>query len=126
MDIKDIRRGNMLALIEREPSKAAFARKVGTDPAYVSQILSIKTRAEVGNDLARVIEKAYGLAHGWMDHDHAQAVSAIAEGDANPELLAAWKLLTQEQRQAFIAQIKARAESNRAIIKEFASSNRKG
>ena len=57
----------MLTLIEREPSKAAFARKVGTDPAYISQILSTKTKAEVGNDLARAIERAYSLKHGWMD-----------------------------------------------------------
>ncbi len=31
VDIKQIRRSNMLTLIKREKTKAAFARKVGTD-----------------------------------------------------------------------------------------------
>lgn len=73
VDIKQIRRSNMLTLIKTEKTKAAFARKVGTDPAYISQILSAKTKAEVGNDLARGIEVAYLLPYGWMDstrNDH--------------------------------------------------------
>jgi transcriptional regulator with XRE-family HTH domain len=69
MDVKQIRRGNMIALIAQHPTQAAFARKVGTDPAYISQILSAKTKAEVGNELARAIESACGLPHGWMDHE---------------------------------------------------------
>jgi len=73
MDIKQIRRTNLLLLMERERSKAAFARKVGTDPAYISQILSEKTRAEIGDTLARNIEKAYELTHGWMDNFPAAA-----------------------------------------------------
>jgi len=77
-DIKQIRRGNMQELIEREPSKAAFARKVGTDPAYVSQLLSVKTRAEIGDAFARNVEKAYELPHGWMDNVHAQSKSESA------------------------------------------------
>lgn len=60
----------MLQLIKQERSRAAFARRVGTDPAYVSQIFSDKTRAEIGDTLSRNIEKAYGLEHGWMDNIH--------------------------------------------------------
>lgn len=70
MDIKQIRRSNMLALIGGEKTKAAFARKVGTEPAYISQILSTKTKADIGDVVARAIEKAYGLDYGWMDHEH--------------------------------------------------------
>jgi len=69
VDIKQIRRDNMLALIGKG-TKAAFARKVGTDPAYISQILSTKTKADIGNELARAIEGAYELPYGWMDHEH--------------------------------------------------------
>lgn len=63
----------MLALIAEEKTKAAFARKVGTDPAYISQILSIKTKADIGNELARAIEAAYTLPYGWMDHEQQAA-----------------------------------------------------
>lgn len=75
---KQTRRTNMQLLIEKEQSKAAFARKVGTDPAYVSQILSDKTRAEIGDTFARKIEKAYNLPHGWMDNVQAQNKSESA------------------------------------------------
>lgn len=77
-DIKQIRRSNMRELIGREPSKAAFARKVGTDPAYISQLLSDKTRAEIGDAFARNVEKTYELPHGWMDNVHAQSKSESA------------------------------------------------
>lgn len=59
--------------MKRERSKAEFARKVGTDPAYISQILSEKTSAEIGGTLARKIEKAYALTRGWMDNSPAAA-----------------------------------------------------
>lgn len=77
-DNKQIRRTNMQLLIEKEQSKAAFARKVGTDPAYVSQILSDKTCAEIGDTFARNIEKACNLPHGWMDNVHTQNKSDSA------------------------------------------------
>jgi hypothetical protein len=86
VDIKQIRRANMLALIgEKKGAKAAFARKVDTDPAYVSQILSTRTKADVGNELARAIETAYGLPYGWMDHEHRTAKDAYQDSVAEFE-----------------------------------------
>lgn len=70
MDAKQIRRANLAALIAKEGKAAAVAEKVGTAAAYLSQILSEKTKAQVGDDLARRIESAYGLPHGWMDERH--------------------------------------------------------
>lgn len=67
----------MLSLIDGEKTRAAFARKVGTDPAYISQILSTKTKAEIGNELARAIEDAYKLPYGWMDTQHGPVKSAL-------------------------------------------------
>lgn len=78
-DIKQIRRSNMLELIGREPSKVAFARNVGTDPAYISQLLSDKTHAEIGDAFARKVEKAYTLPHGWMDNVHESAGTELIE-----------------------------------------------
>lgn len=117
MDIRHIRRANMLTLIKREPSKAAFARKVETDPAYVSQILSTKTKAEIGNTLARAIEQAYKLPNGWMDREHEQQeVTVEHEFDALTE---AWvQLLPEEQRELF-ADIQKRAAHNKAVMERF-------
>lgn len=110
VDIKQIRRSNMLTLIEREKTRAAFARKVGTDPAYISQILSEKTKADVGNDLARGIEVAYGLPHGWMDREHGQADLPIPN-----ELAVAWDYLLPDERAELEADIKRRAAHNKAV-----------
>lgn len=82
VDIKQIRRANMLALIgTKKGAKAAFASKVGTDPAYISQILSEKTKADIGDKLARAIESTHELPYGWMDHEHQKDAysGAVAE-----------------------------------------------
>lgn len=67
MDINEIRRANLRLLLARYPTIRAFAEAADTDPAYVSQILSDKTKRSLGNELARKIENNLGLNHGWMD-----------------------------------------------------------
>jgi SOS-response transcriptional repressor LexA len=75
MDINQIRKHNLMALIGRFRSQRAFADAVDTAPAYISQILT-KTRTQtgkergVGGDLARKIEEKLGLPRGWMDTIH--------------------------------------------------------
>lgn len=70
MDSKQIRKIRLKQLIAREKadggSQASLARKVETDPAYLSQILG-KEERDVGDDLARRLETACDLPHGWMD-----------------------------------------------------------
>lgn len=117
MDIKQIRRANMISLIEQEPSKAAFARKVGTDPAYISQLLSTKTKAEIGNDLARSIETAYRKPHGWMDREHG-AVEEAPSGEYSA-LIAAWDLLTRDEKEPILSDIQRRAAHNQAVVEEL-------
>ena len=69
MTIHDIRRHNLRALIGTMKI-AQFARLTGTNPDYLSQILSTKTKANVGSNLARQIETHQGLPKGWMDERH--------------------------------------------------------
>lgn len=71
MDIKSQRRINMQKLIRQCGTQVQFSRKVGTSPAYVSQILSEKTRGEIGEQFARQIEAAFELPKFWLDDDHA-------------------------------------------------------
>ena len=70
MDSKQIRKIRLRQLIAREKAKGKpqvwVAEKVGTNQAYLSQILG-KEEREVGDELARKIEKAFKLRHGWMD-----------------------------------------------------------
>jgi len=75
MDIKQIRLSNLRTLIDEAGTIAALARKTGTAPAYLSQILNRLPSASgsartLGDKLARKLENAMGKAFGWMDKDH--------------------------------------------------------
>lgn len=67
MDIHEIRREHLRELTRERGSKAQLAKLSETSPAYISQVLSETTKANVGDDLARRIERAYGKPRGWMD-----------------------------------------------------------
>lgn len=68
---KEIRLRNLLLLIERSGmSKGALALKIETSPAYISQILSTKSKRSMGDFVARNIEIAFNMPKGWMDSLH--------------------------------------------------------
>lgn len=66
MDISEIRKSNLLALLVGRKKKAA-AEKWEMSAAYLSQILSDKSDKNLGDEVARRIEANEGLPHGWMD-----------------------------------------------------------
>lgn len=76
MDASDYRRMNLLALIDecggrRFGGVNALAEKIGSNPSHISALISPATsRRNVGPNLARRIEKAFGKPRGWMDHPH--------------------------------------------------------
>jgi transcriptional regulator with XRE-family HTH domain len=79
MDTKSIRLENLRQLIEKEPSKSAFAERVDTSAAYLSQIFNTSHPANVGAALARKIEQKLGLPHGWMDSNHSVSTEQESE-----------------------------------------------
>lgn len=73
----DIRRQNLIRLIEEFGTQEAVAARAGTSQVYISQL---RTNArdsktgrprEVGARLARNLEHGCGKATGWMDVEHA-------------------------------------------------------
>jgi DNA transposition AAA+ family ATPase len=71
LTIREIRLRNLLKLIEKSQlSQTAFACKVETSPAYLSQIISIKTKRNMGDMVARKIELSLKMPKGWMDSLH--------------------------------------------------------
>lgn len=66
MDIYGIRKANLVALIGQQ-RKSACADRWNISAAHLSQILSDKTPKNLGDDVARRIEKLQGLPHGWLD-----------------------------------------------------------
>lgn len=69
MDIKTIRRTNLVALLKGR-SKATCAELWGTSASYLSQMLSDNATRSVGDVMARRVESAELLPHGWLDQVH--------------------------------------------------------
>lgn len=71
MDIAEIRKTNLMSLLEQYKTQAEFAQLVGTEPAYISQlkkgVKKTGERVTMGDTLARSIEIALNLPYGWMD-----------------------------------------------------------
>lgn len=68
MNIKTIRAKNLESLIAESESVKACAAKIGVDPSYISQIRS--GLKNIGHQVARRCEKAWGKPEGWMDANH--------------------------------------------------------
>jgi SOS-response transcriptional repressor LexA len=70
MESKEIRLVNLRTLIKESRSASALAGACGTSSAYISQILSKKTKGNIGNGLARRLELATNKPRGWLDQLH--------------------------------------------------------
>jgi phage repressor protein C with HTH and peptisase S24 domain len=74
METKDIRRNNLRDLmdsyVQAGKTKAEFAEMAGLPPAQLSQLTSRTPARNVGDIVARRIEKSLSLRHGWLDVPH--------------------------------------------------------
>jgi plasmid maintenance system antidote protein VapI len=68
INIRTIRKSNLLAQIDRFGSQRAFAEQAGLAPAHVSQMVT--DRRNMGDEVARRIEKNLDLSDGYMDLQH--------------------------------------------------------
>lgn len=69
MENKEIRRRNLEVLVGEAPNHLLkeVAQKAGVNELYLSQIRSAKTRADMGDNVARKLERGHGKPVGWMD-----------------------------------------------------------
>ena len=89
MDIAEIRRLNMMTLMEGFKKQSDFAEAIDKPPSYISQLKRGVTpkgkEISMGKDVARAIEAALDLPYGWMDvlyvpgTDKQKEISAINE-----------------------------------------------
>lgn len=70
MDINTVRRENLRKLVQLATSQADFAESCGTAPSVISLIVSPNPKRNLGDKLARKIEAARELPHGWLDVSH--------------------------------------------------------
>lgn len=71
MDMHQIRLLNLESLIKKQGSAAKIASLIGSSPTVLSVIRSDKhPDKNMGGGMARRIEDALSLPHGWMDRLH--------------------------------------------------------
>lgn len=70
MDNKTIRLINLRKLLKETKTAASLALAANTSPAYLSQILSNRTKGHIGDKLARKLEIAAKKPCGWLDSLH--------------------------------------------------------
>lgn len=79
--ISELRRENALALIAKDETISGltdFAKKIGKAQAYVSNILGENPKRNIGNQVAREIEKYFNIQSGWLDYDHSVKIPAYS------------------------------------------------
>lgn len=70
MVITEIRRNNARQLARSEKRQKDFAAKINREETYVSKIIGENPTTNIGDTLARLIEKSYKKSEGWLDQDH--------------------------------------------------------
>lgn len=78
MENKDIRKANLALLLDEHldtegNTKASFAELLGMVPPQLSQLLGQKSFRNIGDRMARKIEKSLGMPNGWMDTLHGES-----------------------------------------------------
>jgi transcriptional regulator with XRE-family HTH domain len=108
MNIRTIRKANLLEQIDRFDSQRAFSEQVGLTPAHVSQMVT--GRRNMGDVVARRIEFGLDLPEGYMDVQHpVEAVqqyqypmaksrnkAAVSDGDNLETLLMSVRQMSQQ------------------------------
>jgi len=68
--ISQIRVQNARTLSDKVGNRAEFARLLGMSDSYMWQILGDKQVRNIGNSIARRMEKACDKPEGWLDTEH--------------------------------------------------------
>lgn len=74
--IKEIRRENARKLRDGVGGNSSFATQIDREPTQTSRFLGGNPTKNVGDDLARHIEKCFDLPTGWLDQEH-QATNVV-------------------------------------------------
>jgi len=114
-------------LLSQGGSKADFAREVDVSQAHLYQMRT--GRRNVGDKIARRIEKRKRLPEGWMDHDHApegleEALGHHVLSDEARGVADVWDSLPENVRHALLAFLNTMvAEGSPTLRRLYANAN---
>lgn len=101
--IDDIRRENARILVEQIGSQAAFSRKIERQPTQVNRFIGSNYTNNIGDSMARHIEKCFNLPSGWLDQDRArnsfvsESIARYANGNKVDDIFRGCPVITFEQ-----------------------------
>jgi hypothetical protein len=129
MKTSDLRRRRVRELIDSPRFKgnaAAFAQAIGKSPTQVARwFMATSNRRNIGESLARDIEKALGLARLALDTEGEALTTRepLALYGVPPEeqtaVLELFDKLTAAQREEFLRELAAAVKTNEAIVREI-------
>jgi len=106
--VDEIRRANLLLLIQEAGNAARLAARTEVPAPYISQVSrgvqNSKGRGArvMGSDVARRMESKMGKPRGWMDADHsALSISSDLNGREG-QLVGLFRLMTDREQIEFI------------------------
>ena len=67
--IKEIRRSNARQLRDQAGGNSSFAKRIDREPTQTSRFLGDNPTKNIGDDLARHIEKCFNKPLGWLDQE---------------------------------------------------------
>ncbi len=103
MDVYSIRKQNLSKAVELAGGTiAGLARAAGISSAYLTQVLSNRTKRNLGAAVARRIESALEMPEGWMDQVDSPPVRISDEG---ARIARMWDELPEEQKARFAQEL---------------------
>lgn len=119
--VEDIRRANLLLLIQEAGSAARLAALSGLAAPYISQVsravLNSKGKGVrvMGPDVARRLEVKMNKPRGWMDTDHSALNLASDLNGREGQLVGLFRLLAEADQAHLINELSRRLRPPHAI-----------
>lgn len=82
----EIRRENARSLRDSAGGNKFFAGIIDREPTQISRIIGKNPSKNIGDDLARHIEKCFSLPAGWLDQEHGSSTSCKIREVSDTEL----------------------------------------
>ncbi len=129
MDVREIRLARLLELIGKFGQKE-LADRVDIDTAYISQIKNPNNPKNMGEKLARRIERALALPTGWMDRlhdepedltpclDYAPANAPVLD-EKTAMMIEMFKHLTESQKADLLRVMEEKKQQNEQLLNEL-------
>ena len=70
--IYEVRAENARKLRDSVGGNASFAAQIDREPTQISRVIGVNPTKNIGDNLARHIEKCFALPAGWLDQEHGE------------------------------------------------------